>query len=142
MTGYRSSHNPYGSNALLVDKLIGTAYDTVKYVAMHLRLIQYVSDNMDKIYEVGANLKSERVVESPITFYEGEFHITIPTEINETAVTSFETLIRTSDRGLYNTDSGLFTTHIEHRTLVLKVNADSEDLFSGGTLIWTIRYKD
>lgn len=45
-------NNPYGGVNPLIDKMIGNAYDVVKYVASHLKAIRYVAENMEKIHQV------------------------------------------------------------------------------------------
>lgn len=47
----RTPHNPYGGVNPLIDKMIGNAYDVVKYVASHLKAIRYVAENMGQIYD-------------------------------------------------------------------------------------------
>lgn len=47
----RTPHNPYGGVNPLIDKMIGNAYDVVKYVARHLKAIRYVAENMERIYD-------------------------------------------------------------------------------------------
>ncbi|MEO5499010.1 MAG: hypothetical protein ABIR46_00755 [Candidatus Saccharimonadales bacterium] len=49
-----NSMNPYGGVNPLIDKIIGNAYDIVKYVAKYLREIRYVAENMEYVY-VAAN---------------------------------------------------------------------------------------
>ena len=46
----RNSMNPYGGVNPLIDKMIGNAYDIVKYVARYLREIRYVAENMETVY--------------------------------------------------------------------------------------------
>lgn len=48
----RPCHNPYGGVNPLIDKMIGNAYDVVKYVARHLKEIRYLAENMSTIYDV------------------------------------------------------------------------------------------
>lgn len=42
--------NPYGGVNPLIDKMIGNAYDIIKYVARYLREIRYVAENMQTVY--------------------------------------------------------------------------------------------
>ena len=46
----RPVNNPYGGVNPLIDKMIGNAYDIVKYVAKYLREIRYVAENMEYVY--------------------------------------------------------------------------------------------
>lgn len=45
-----NSMNPYGGVNPLIDKMIGNAYDIVKYVAKYLKEIRYVAENMQYVY--------------------------------------------------------------------------------------------
>lgn len=45
-----NSMNPYGGVNPLIDKMIGNAYDIVKYVARYLKEIRYVAENMESVY--------------------------------------------------------------------------------------------
>lgn len=49
-----NSFNPYGGVNPLIDKMIGNAYDIVKYVARYLKEIRYVAENMETVY-IAAN---------------------------------------------------------------------------------------
>ena len=46
----RPCHNPYGGVNPLIDKMIGNAYDIVKYVASYLKEIRYVAENMQTVH--------------------------------------------------------------------------------------------
>lgn len=47
----RQTMHPYGGVNPLIDKMIGNAYDIVKYVARYLKEIRYVAENMATVYE-------------------------------------------------------------------------------------------
>ena len=55
-----NSMNPYGGVNPLIDKMIGNAYDIVKYVAKYLREIRYVAENMEYVY-TAANGNARRL---------------------------------------------------------------------------------
>ena len=46
----RNAMNPYGGTGPLIDKMIGNAYDIVKYVAKYLKEIRYLAENMQYVY--------------------------------------------------------------------------------------------
>lgn len=52
----RTVNDPYGGNAPLVDKFIGNAYDTVRYVALNLAYIKHVSYHLHEVYDVAHNM--------------------------------------------------------------------------------------
>lgn len=49
--GIRPTNDPYGGINPLIDKLIGNAFDIVKYVAANLKVIRYVAENMQIIHD-------------------------------------------------------------------------------------------
>jgi hypothetical protein len=91
--------NPYGGVNPLIDKMIGNAYDIVKYVARYLKEIRYVAENMATVYAavngtrtmltaVADGLSSTLTVAMPVDFdyttlrtvnvmaiYEGSGHV-------------------------------------------------------------------
>lgn len=46
----RTVNDPYSNPTTLVDKMIGTAYDVVRYVANNMEKLLYVADNMEAIH--------------------------------------------------------------------------------------------
>ena len=63
--GLNTPFDPYGQEdtrgatnpAVLVDKMIGTAYDVVKEVCLYLKEIRHLSANMAAIFRVSSNLE-------------------------------------------------------------------------------------
>ena len=51
----RTVFDPCGSQDSLVDKRIGTAFDTVQQVALNLSMLQYIVDNMEAIYSAATH---------------------------------------------------------------------------------------
>jgi hypothetical protein len=51
----RTVFNSCGSQDSLVDKRIGTAFDTVQQVALNLGMLQYIVDNMEAIYSAATH---------------------------------------------------------------------------------------
>lgn len=47
---HRPVHDPYGGVNPLIDKMIGNAFDIVKYVARYLKEVRYVAENMETVY--------------------------------------------------------------------------------------------
>lgn len=50
----------------LVDKMIGSAYDVVKYVACHMRYIEYVAKNMRDIYDVATEGRRSKLIKGTL----------------------------------------------------------------------------
>lgn len=64
MGNMRNVNDPYEcrTHNTLVDKLIGNAFDVVRYVAMNMKEILYVAVNMENIYIVATNVRDNTVV--------------------------------------------------------------------------------
>lgn len=65
MTG-RPSNNPYGNDALMVDRLIGTAYDVVRIVSENIIYVKHLSLNMEQIATSNENIEIIRPVSEQI----------------------------------------------------------------------------
>ena len=55
--GIRPTNDPYGGVNPLIDKMIGNAYDIVKYVAANLKTIRYVAENMETVFQAAQNMQ-------------------------------------------------------------------------------------
>ncbi len=55
-------HNP----TTLVDRMIGGAYDVVKYVACHMKYIEYVAKNMRDIYDVASEGRRSKLIKGEL----------------------------------------------------------------------------
>ncbi len=72
------SRAPFGSSycgpennpALLVDKMIGSSYDVVKYAARNMEYIKHVSYYMEKLYTIEANLDTFKFIENNIQTFD------------------------------------------------------------------------
>ena len=53
---FRPSSDPMGGPAPLVDKMIGTAYDVVRLVALHIQQIKHVSDQLEAVTITALNV--------------------------------------------------------------------------------------
>lgn len=69
----RQVHDPYGGVNPLVDKMLGNAYDIVKYVARYLKEIRYVAENMENVYNVAHGYRKVVAV-----YAEGSSTLSIP----------------------------------------------------------------
>lgn len=65
--GMRPMNDPYGGHAPLVDKLIGNAYDHVRFVAVNMPAIKHVSANLEAVYNVHSNMDAVKNVSQLLT---------------------------------------------------------------------------
>lgn len=64
---YNTSGGNGGTNpAVLVDKMIGTAYDVVKHVCLYMAEVRHVSANMMSIFKVSENIEMMGVTRARI----------------------------------------------------------------------------
>lgn len=59
----RTCNDPYANPTTLVDKMIGTAYDVVRYVAMNMEKLLYIADNMEAIHTAASGQAVPKPVE-------------------------------------------------------------------------------
>lgn len=73
----RTCNDPCGNNpTTLVDKMIGTAYDVVRYVAANMEKLLYIADNMEAIHNAaGGNAVPQPMV---VISYSGSSYSLVP----------------------------------------------------------------
>lgn len=74
----RPVNDPYGGVNPLIDKMIGNAYDIVKYVARYLKEIRYVAENMEHVF-IAAN--GNRVMLTAEGNGSASLNVTIPDSV-------------------------------------------------------------
>ena len=79
----RPVNDPYGGVNPLIDKMIGNAYDIVKYVARYLKEIRYVAENMEHVF-IAAN--GNRVMLSAEGNGSASLSITIPVSVGFSSI--------------------------------------------------------
>ena len=134
--------DPYRAdgNAPLVDRMIGTAYDVVKYVARHLDVIRYVAANMENIYEVASNLKRSGVVLGETLTAGATASVAIPETITQSMILSSTVLVETATGDLFGADSGYFTASIQAGALRLALSSSAPAALENATIRWFITY--
>lgn len=143
MNHYSSSFNPFGSNkAILVDKMIGSAYDVVKLVAMNLAEILYVAQNLDTIQETLQNIRKERVINMSLVPSSGVMIVPLPADIQVEDISYFTVQIKTTTGDLYTPDSGYFKIRIVNDALEITVDPAASAAFVGATFLWSIVFRE
>lgn len=71
----RPPFDPNGNPDQVVDKLIGNAYDVVRYLATNLEYVKHVSYYLENIYNVEVNLDNINEVANNITLLQSVFDI-------------------------------------------------------------------
>lgn len=147
MSHYQSVHNPYGSRTALVDKMIGSAYDIVKFVAYRLDIISYVATHMDEITTLVRNLRKEHIILRPVILDSyNKMTVLLPDDLQVSQITSYSCMVQTVLDDLYGIESGAFTSRIVNGALELTVDPAAITAlgtsFADATLKWVITYTE
>lgn len=129
-----------GKNIRLVDKLIGNAYDIVKYVASYLDVIRYVASNMEDIYEVAVNLKRSGLVLGQTGLANQTVSVAIPEGVTQDMILSSSVMLADATGSLFGSDSGYFTASIQAGALRVYLNPLVPVSLQNTTIRWFITY--
>lgn len=136
--------NPYGNEGLFVDKLVGTAYDTVKYVADNMVSVLAVATAITQS-TVGEPLLAQRgVISIGATGALGATVIVEPDNLDMVManILSSQPAITATDGTRYFPDSGVFTSVIQSDGLHLTLKADAPAECANATIHWFVIYGD
>lgn len=119
-----SSLNPFGSPAVLVDKLIGNAYKIVEYVARNMTHIRRASFYMKNIYDASQRLtklvtavspdtdNSFIEIELPAVLIEGESGVVSSRTLRVQDVVGWTVILTDSNGVVYCDRHDLWTSNI------------------------------
>lgn len=140
--GMRTVNDPCSSRAPLVDKLIGNAYEIVKYVAMNLTTIRYVAENMELVHQVGTNLKQTAVLNGTTGIAGATVSVALPTGVTAGQVIGSQVMIQTSEGDLYGDNSGHFTSNIQGGMLRLTLGMSAPAGLQSASFRWFLTYTE
>lgn len=124
----------------LIDKMIGNAYDVVKYVARHLDVIRYVATNMENIYVVATNLKRSVLVISETGLANTTKSVALPEGVTPAMVVASSVLVQDANGDLFGSDSGYFTASIQSGALRLFLKPDAPANLENAVIRWFLTY--
>lgn len=134
----RAFNDPMGGTDLIIDKMIGNAYDTVALVAKNIALIQFLGENMDELTLIAKGLKTTTYVET-VAGQIGELVSTVlPASIKVADIKSFTVMLRDSTGSLFAGDSGLFNARIEAGATKVALMPAAPPSLIGSTVVWSI----
>lgn len=134
----RAFNDPMGGTDLIIDKMIGNAYDTVALVAKNIALIQFLGENMDELTLIAKGLKTTTYVET-VAGQIGELVSTVlPASIKVVDIKGFTVMLRDSTGSLFAGDSGLFNARIEAGTTKVVLMPSAPPSLIGSTVVWSI----
>jgi len=137
---FRPSADPLGGNVPLVDKMIGTAYDTVLLVSRNLQMLAYLATHMDTLFKVATDIKSNTTVFGVAGAPGQTTSIAMPTQVNPDLITSSMVMLDDGEGGLYPADSGYFMAHIKGRELKLTLTMQAPAELQGVSVRWFLTY--
>lgn len=136
----RAVNDPYGSRDVLVDKLIGNAYEQVKKVAMNLDEVRYVASNMELVVNVANDLSTRTVVEGVAVSSSSVALLPLPESITSSQVQAMAVLIQV-DEDLFSEASGYFTAVMTDGNLRVTLTGAAPTTLIGGTIRWLITHE-
>lgn len=111
--GFRDVFSPFGSNSMLVDKLIGTAYDIVKLVAVNLPMLKILGDRVNDLDMIAANLTNTYVVTGQVTGLSQTTNWLLDTDIEQDEIISANVTIKGTDGKLYFPSTATFSIAVD-----------------------------
>lgn len=121
----RPCHNPYGGVNPLIDKMIGNAYDVVKYVARYLKEIRYLAENMSHIYDAAHGY---RVQLNGQPNGNNLFTLTLPSNIQPWNITGMSAIAWYNDQ-IFVPSPETFNFGVSGQDVIISINdTDMPDL--------------
>lgn len=117
----RPINDPYGGVNPLIDKMIGNAYSIVKYVALNLKEICYLAENMQLIHDVAHGYRFE-IEGDPA----GATTLTIPLPdgMNITSIRGVEVVAHYLDQ-IYVAGADTFNYEIASGAVQISINSEN-----------------
>lgn len=120
--GIRPCNDPYGGVNPLIDKMIGNAYDIVKYVATYLKEIRYVAENMQSVF-LAAN---GNTIELTVVADSDNLSIALPEDFDIDDLRGLSVIAVTSDGKVYGPDTTTFAAYIDNEAATLNISIASD----------------
>lgn len=111
--GFRNAQDPFGSPSLLVDKLIGTAYDIVKLVATNLPMLSLLGNRIEDLDMIALNLTNTHVLTGVVTGLSQTTNHLLPNTIVQDDIISVNAVLKGTDGKLYFPSTGTFTIAVD-----------------------------
>ena len=135
----RPVNDPYGGVNPLIDKMIGNAYNIVRYVAYHLKEIRYVAENMEDIHAVATGtVRSQALVTAVAT---NSTSLPLPEDIPVNDIQAMSVLITTSTGEIYLPSVTSFNVIFDGSNLVVTLVGAPPTGVLGGTIKWLITHQ-
>ena len=137
----RGSQDPFGGADPLVDKLIGNAYEYVKYVARYVKEIRYVALNMEHIYRVSRNMYHNVLQVATLTSLGSSYEIALPAGVTPLMIINSSVIVKTTDNKIYGASPANFSWVIADGKLTVTVPGDAPAALVGGQIRWLLNWQ-
>ncbi|WP_421991659.1 hypothetical protein [Roseococcus sp.] len=141
----RTAFDPAGGPAGLVDKMIGSAFDTVLKVARELATIKYVAAHMGLVSSVAQTMQTtmpERTL--TITGRTGSLgemvELEMPAAVTVTNIRAIDVLLITPEGDVYGANSGHFVAGLQDGYLSLTLNQAAPITLVQAEIRWRLIY--
>lgn len=139
--GHRNPHDPFGGADTFVDKMIGNAYEVVKFVARHVKEIRYVAFNMEHVYRVSQNLYENILLTKSINALGATFEIALPEGVTPLMVINSSVTVQTIAGTIYGPSADTFSWIIENGKLKVSVPIDAPVEMNGANIRWLLNWQ-
>lgn len=139
--GHRNSHDPFGGADTFVDKMIGNAYEVVKFVARYVKEIRYVAFNMEHIYRVSQNIYENILLTQPINALGATFEIALPVGVTPSMVINSSVTVQTVAGIIYGPSADTFSWIIEDGKLKVTVPLGAPAGMVGANIRWLLNWQ-
>lgn len=137
----RNSQDPFGGVDPLVDKLIGNAFQYVKYVAQYVKEIRYVALNMEHVYRVSRNMYHNYLQVKTLTALGSSYDILLPEGVTPAMVINSTVIVKTTDNKIYGASPANFSWVISGGKLTVTVPGDAPAALVGGEIRWLLNWQ-
>ena len=139
--GHRNSHDPFGGADTFVDKMIGNAYEVVKFVARYIKEIRYVAFNMEHIYRVSQKTYENILLTQSINALGTTFEIEFPEGVTPLMVINSAVTVHTIAGTIYGPSADTFSWIIEDGKLKVTVPVDAPAGMVGADIRWLLNWQ-
>lgn len=134
---------PYWNGAsanMLIDKMIGNAYQTVSFVACNMSAIQYVARNMEDIHALATEVRATKVVKQTAGELGSVNNVPMPEGITLDDIVGSSVVLVSTDGSLFDATSGHFSVTVTSVGLVLNLGMGAPAGLAEGEIRWLISY--
>lgn len=134
---------PNPSGAGVIDRLLGTAYQSVKIVADQIDVIKEIAANIPAIKDAARNMARKIVViEADGGALGTTTYTALPDGLTEADVLDSVVVIVAANGDVYSESTGHFSTVVAAGYLETTVNTEAPTALANATIRWTLSYSD